>query len=93
MRHGAAVGARYQLGTECLGSQGCTICWKAVDYEVTDPQLVGTNVALHAAGRLERVVIRRFGFPAFLQLENRPCCRRMSSPRRCRGLAEEDPAW
>jgi len=52
-----------------LAAKGCTIRWKAVDYRVTDPQLVGTDVALTAAGRLERVVIRRFGFPAFLQLK------------------------
>ena len=52
-----------------LAAKGCTIGWKAVDYWVTDPQIVGTDVALSVAGRLERVVIRRFGFPAFPQLK------------------------
>ena len=66
VRHGAAVGARHQRAHNVLAAKGCTLCWKAVDYRVTDPQLVGTDVALYAAGRLERVVMRRFGFPAFL---------------------------
>jgi deazaflavin-dependent oxidoreductase (nitroreductase family) len=52
-----------------LAAKGCTIRWKAVDYRVTDPQLVGTDVALRVARRFERVVIRRFNFLAFLQLQ------------------------
>ena len=52
-----------------LAAKGCSIRWKGVQYRVTDPQLVGVVVALRAAGGLERVVIRRFGFPAFLQLQ------------------------
>jgi deazaflavin-dependent oxidoreductase (nitroreductase family) len=52
-----------------LAAKGCTLRWKGVDYQVTDPQLVGTDVALEAAGRFERAVISRLDFPAFLQLQ------------------------
>ena|SRR5450631_436693 len=52
-----------------LAAKGCTIRWKAVDCRVTDPQLVGTDLALRVARRFERVVIRRLNFPACLQLQ------------------------
>jgi deazaflavin-dependent oxidoreductase (nitroreductase family) len=51
-----------------LAAQGCTIRWKGEEFRVRDPQLVGVDVALQAAGSFQRAVIRRFGFAAFLQL-------------------------
>jgi hypothetical protein len=63
---GLPWGSSTNWAQNVLAANGCTIRWKAVDYRVTDPRLAGTEVALDAAGRLERVVIRRFGFPALL---------------------------
>jgi hypothetical protein len=51
-----------------LATRECTIHWKGTDHHVTDPLLVGTTVALGAASRLQRAVIKRGSFPAFLQL-------------------------
>lgn len=51
-----------------LAAQGCSIRWKGERFRVTDPQLVGVDVALKAAGSFQRAVIRRFGLTAFLQL-------------------------
>lgn len=51
-----------------MAAGGCVIRWKGVDHSVTDPQLVGSDVALEVAGRLERTIISRVDFPAFLQL-------------------------
>jgi hypothetical protein len=55
-----------------MAAGGCVIRWKGVDHTVTDPQLVGKEVALATApGRLERTIIRRIDFPAFIQLRRR----------------------
>ena len=66
------IGLPWGTGTNwaqnVLAAGGCTIRWKGVEHQVTDPQLVGTDVALQAAGPLPRLVIRRVGFPGFLQL-------------------------
>jgi hypothetical protein len=59
--------------TDCaqnvLAAKACTIRWKGVDCRVTHPKLVGIDVALRAAGRFERTVIRWFDFPGFLRLQ------------------------
>jgi deazaflavin-dependent oxidoreductase (nitroreductase family) len=51
-----------------LAAGGCSVRWKGADFQVTDPRLVGTDVALRAAGRLQRMIITRLSFPAFLQV-------------------------
>jgi hypothetical protein len=52
-----------------LAAGACTVRWRGVDYQGTSPRLVGTDVALRAAGRLERAVISRLELSAFLQLD------------------------
>jgi deazaflavin-dependent oxidoreductase (nitroreductase family) len=51
-----------------IAAQGCTIRWKGADYQVTDPQLVGKDVALAAANAVQRIVITRADFGGFLRL-------------------------
>jgi deazaflavin-dependent oxidoreductase (nitroreductase family) len=65
---GLPWGPKTNWAQNVLAAKGCTIRWRGVDYRVTDPQLVGADVALMAAGRFERVVLSRVAFPAFLQL-------------------------
>ena len=52
-----------------LAANGCTITWKGRDYLVTNPLLVDQAVALGAANALQRAIITRVAFPAFLQLD------------------------
>jgi deazaflavin-dependent oxidoreductase (nitroreductase family) len=52
-----------------MAAKGCTIRWKGADYRVTEPQLVDKSVALQAASGVQRAVIQRGSFPAFLQLK------------------------
>ncbi len=52
-----------------MAANGCTIVWKGADYLVTDPRLVDKAAALEAANPLERAVLSRAKFPAFLQLK------------------------
>jgi deazaflavin-dependent oxidoreductase (nitroreductase family) len=52
-----------------LAAGECTIRWKGTDHHVTDPQLVDAAVAVKAANRIQRAVITRASFPAFLQLQ------------------------
>lgn len=52
-----------------LAAGGCTIRWKGTDHQARSPQLVDDAVALQAANRLQRAIIGRARFPAFLQLQ------------------------
>jgi hypothetical protein len=51
-----------------LAAGGCGLRWKGRELRLTDPELVGADVALAAAGPLQRRVIRRLDFPGFLRL-------------------------
>lgn len=51
---------------------GCTVRWRGVDYECTEPAFVGRDVALAAAHGVARRVLERQDFPGgFLQLQRR----------------------
>jgi len=65
---GLPWGPRTNWVRNVLAAHGCTIRWKGVDYEVTDPQLVGADVAVAAATPFQRAVLTRREFPGFLQL-------------------------
>lgn len=52
-----------------MAANGCTIVWKGADHPVTRPRLVDKAVALEAANVIERAVLSRANFPAFLQLQ------------------------
>ena len=52
-----------------LAAGGATVRWKGVEHRVTQPTLVGKEVAMAAANRLERAVIRRSSLGDFLQLQ------------------------
>lgn len=53
-------------------ADGCSIRWKGVEYECTDPTFVGPEVAVAGARGLTRRIIRRGSFPhGFIQLERR----------------------
>ncbi len=66
---GLPWGPQTNWAQNVLAAGGCVMRWKGVEHPVTDPQLVGTDVALAAAsGRLERTIIGRIDFPAFLQV-------------------------
>jgi deazaflavin-dependent oxidoreductase (nitroreductase family) len=66
---GLPWGPKTNWAQNVLAANGCTIRWKGIDYRVTDPKMVGTDVALRAAGHFERAVISRLDFSAFLQLQ------------------------
>ena len=66
---GLPWGPQTNWARNVLAAGGCTIRWKAVDYQVTAPTLVGPETALTAANRLQRTVIRRTGLRHFLQLQ------------------------
>jgi len=51
-----------------LAAGGATVRWKGVEHRVTEPTLVGKDVAMAAANRIERAVIRRSSLGDFLQL-------------------------
>ncbi|MGN6634708.1 MAG: nitroreductase family deazaflavin-dependent oxidoreductase [Oryzihumus sp.] len=51
-----------------LAAGGCGLRWKGRELRLTDPELVGADVAVAAAGPLQRRVIRRLDFPGFLRL-------------------------
>jgi len=51
----------------------CTIRWKGVDYECTDPTFVDADVAMAAAHGITRRVLARMDLPAgYLRLTRRP---------------------
>ena len=51
----------------------CTVRWKGVDYECSDPTFVDADVALAAARGLTKRVLSRMDLPAgYLQLTRRP---------------------
>jgi deazaflavin-dependent oxidoreductase (nitroreductase family) len=64
---GLPWGSRTNWAQNVLAAGGCTIRWKGTDFAVTDPQLVGADVALAATQGVKRVMIKRSNFPAFLQ--------------------------
>ena len=55
-----------------LAAGGCTLTWKGVDHAVDEPRLVGSDVAIAAAGPVTRQVLSRREFPGFLELRRRP---------------------
>ena len=65
---GLPWGARTNWAQNVLAAQGCSIRWKGVEYNVTSPRLVDASVAVKAANRLQRVMIRRTPAPAFLEV-------------------------
>jgi deazaflavin-dependent oxidoreductase (nitroreductase family) len=52
-----------------LAAGGATVRWKGVEHRVFEPTLVGKDVAIAAANRFERAVIRRSSLADFLQLK------------------------
>ena len=55
---------------------GCTIRWKGVNYDCTDPAFVGDDVAVAEARGLTRLIIRRGNFPhGFIELSRRVATR------------------
>ncbi len=52
-----------------MAANGCTIVWKGADHRVTEPRLVDKAVALEAANAVQRMLLSRAKFPAFLQLK------------------------
>lgn len=61
-------GSHTNWAQNVLAAGGCTVRWKAVEHAVTDPRLVGPDVAMTAANRLERMVLKRSKMRDFLQL-------------------------
>ena len=51
-----------------LAAGGCVIRWKAQDYHVTQPRVVGPDVATAAAKPLQGKLIRRAGIKTFLEV-------------------------
>ena len=50
----------------------CTVRWKGIDYECTEPRFVDTGAALAAARGVTRRVLRRKEFPhGFIELSRR----------------------
>lgn len=62
-------GPKTNWAQNVLAANGCRIRWKGIEHQVTHPQLVGMDVALHAAGRFQGALIKRLRFPAFIQLK------------------------
>lgn len=52
-----------------LAAGHCTIRWKGVDYECSEPAFVGVDAALAAARGVTRRILQRMDFPhGFIQL-------------------------
>ncbi len=66
---GLPWGPQTNWARNVLAAGGCVIRWKARDYQLTGPRLVGPEVALEAATGLQRHIIQRVGFRHFLQLQ------------------------
>jgi deazaflavin-dependent oxidoreductase (nitroreductase family) len=65
---GLPWGPRTNWVQNVIAAGGCTIRWKGVDYRLSDPRVVGVEAALQAAGRFQRIVLKRTRIPAFLEL-------------------------
>ena len=52
-----------------LVAGGCVIRWKAQEYHVTEPRVVGPGVAIAAAKPLQGKLIRRAGIKNFLEVQ------------------------
>lgn len=62
-------GRRTNWAQNVIAAGGCDIRWKGAVHHVTEPRIVGRDVALPLANRFERFVIPRAGFEDFLLLE------------------------
>ena len=62
-------GRRTNWAQNVLSAGGCRIRWKGGVHRVTEPRLVGRDVALPLATRFERWMIPRLGFEDFLVLQ------------------------
>jgi deazaflavin-dependent oxidoreductase (nitroreductase family) len=69
---GLPWGERTNWAQNVLAAGGAAIRWKGVDYRVTEPRIVGKDVALAASKGLERMVLSRGSFPAFIEVQRRP---------------------
>lgn len=65
---GLPWGERTNWAQNVLAAGGCTIRWKGVDHRVTEPRIVGKDVAVAASRGLTRVIVSRGSFPAFIEL-------------------------
>jgi deazaflavin-dependent oxidoreductase (nitroreductase family) len=61
-------GRRTNWAQNVIAAGGCDLRWKGAVHHVTSPLLVGRDVALPLATRLERFMIPRLGFEDFLLL-------------------------
>ncbi len=66
---GLPWGERTNWAQNVLAAGGATIRWKGVDYTATEPRIVGKDVAVAAAKGLERAIISRGSFPAFIEVQ------------------------
>lgn len=65
---GLPWGVRTNWVQNVIAAGGATIHWKGRDHHVTDPRIVGPEVALAAAGGFQRYFLKRTRIPAFMQL-------------------------
>lgn len=68
---GMPWGERTDWVRNVIAAGGCTMRWRGVDQACTRPRIVGTEVALAAAGPFQRFVISRVSFPGFLELQRK----------------------
>ena len=66
---GLPWGPKTNWAQNVLAAGGCAIRWKAQDYQVTNPRLVGSDRAVAAANRLEGKILRRTGMKDFLEVQ------------------------
>lgn len=61
-------GERTQWARNVLAAGGCTVRWRARDYAVADPQIVGFEDARHAFNPMQRWILRTAGVQRFIRL-------------------------
>jgi deazaflavin-dependent oxidoreductase (nitroreductase family) len=66
---GLPWGATTNWAQNVLAAGAATLTWKSRDIAVTNPRIVGTDVAVAAARPALRRVLGSGRFPAFLQLD------------------------
>ena len=61
-------GERTQWARNVIASDGCTLRWRARDYAVSDPRIIGAEEAAAAFHPLQRWILRTAGVRRFMRL-------------------------
>lgn len=63
-------GERTQWARNVIAAGGCTLRWRAREYAVTDPRIVGSEEAAPAFNPFQRWILRTTGVKRFMRLRS-----------------------